>query len=175
MRILSIAMFIITTILFVSCGDNESSSSGKEQATTKTKKNKKLDISNEEGFMTFLNLAKINLPEDAKFVKVEKKNSGYRAEFKIANVLPAGREEYDAWLKKEAGELEAEGWRKMVMRDNDKMFTGYVNEYIFYPPKNIDKKVDKIIAYGITISTAYIEKNSASEPVNEYTIIISED
>ncbi|MFP4024971.1 MAG: hypothetical protein ACLFVR_10635 [Thiohalospira sp.] len=143
---------VLSTVLFMflfACGGSPEQKDDAKQEETK-KETKKLSQSTKEGMMEVLNAADIKVPDVLKYDTVEKRSDSYYIHFITEDVDDETTTKLDEWYVNQIQELENAGWKKVVVRDNEKMFGAVFNEIIMYPPK--DKNID--VSYGISLNTA---------------------
>jgi len=144
---------VLSTVLFIflfACGGSSEQKGESKQEETK-KETKKLSKSTKEGMMAVLNAADIKVPDELKYDTVEKKSDSYYIRFIAEDVDDEITAKLDEWYMNQIQQLENADWKKVVIRDKEKMFGAVYNEIIMYPPK--DKNID--VSYGISLNTAF--------------------
>ncbi len=153
MKKLSILLTATLFLIISSCGG---SAEQKEDAKDETKKEtKKLSKSTKEGMMAILDASGIEVPEELQYESVKKKTDSYVITFIKEDVDEETMLKLEEWFTNHINKLVDDGWKKMVVRDNETIFGVTINEIIMYPPK--DKKIR--VTYGLTISSSKDPEN----------------
>lgn len=150
MKKLSIVLSVVIFFIIYSCGGSPEQKEDSKQDETK-KETKKLSKSTREGMMAILNASDIKVPDGFEYDTVEKKTDSYVIRFVNENVDDETKAQIDEWYWNQINQLEESKWKKVVIRENEKMFGAVYNEIIMYPPK--DKKIN--VSYGISLNTAF--------------------
>jgi len=150
MRKSPIVLLAVFFLFLYACGGSSGQKEDNKQEETK-KEIKKLSKSTKEGMMAVLNAADIRVPNELKYDTVEKKSNSYFIRFLAEEVHEETTAKLDEWYNNQVQQLVDSNWKKVVIRDKEKMFGLVYNEIIMYPPK--DKAID--VSYGISLNTAY--------------------
>ncbi len=155
MKKISILFTATLFLIMTSCGG--SPEQNKDAKNETKKETKKLSKSTKEGMMAILDASGIEVPEELQFEEVKKKSSSYVISFIKEDVDEQTRLQLDEWFTNHINKLVDDGWKKMVVRDNETILGLTMNEIIMYPPK--EKKIR--VSYGLTISSAYDSENKS--------------
>lgn len=133
MKTKTLFITIVLTSLLWSCGGN--SNKNEENKDSKVENGKEIALDTEDGMMTKLKEFNVILPEGLVFIEITKESGTYKAKFEHVNADEAKVAEYGEWYTKQLESLEAEGWKKRAIRENEVMFGTVYNQNLFYKAK----------------------------------------
>ena len=154
MKKLTILLSAVLFITFYSCGGSSEQKGDSKKEDTK-KETTKLSKSTKEGMMAILDKANINVSDDIKFEKVDKKSNSYVIAFKNDSIDEDTATKLAEWFQNEINKLAEAGWKKVPVRENEEMMGIVFNEIIMYPPDNVD--ID--VSYGLKLSSTFTKEN----------------
>lgn len=142
-------ILFLTVISFIisSCGGN-----GEKKETAKeVKKEARLSKSTQEGMMKVMEECNLTVHESLNFLEVAKESDSYKIRFLAENVTDETKLALENWYNSQVKKMEGNGWKKMVIVENQEAFGLLSNEMSFLKPQGV--KVN--VSYGVTLSSTY--------------------
>lgn len=123
----------------------------KKETTKEVKKEARLSKTTQEGMMQVIQECNVTIHEALNFVEVEKESSAYKIRFLAEEVDEETKLALEEWFVNQVEKLVENGWRKMVIIENNLSFGIVSNEMAFIKPQGLKINVDS----GVTLSSSY--------------------
>lgn len=137
----------VITFIISSCGGN----GDKKDTTKEVKKEARLSKSTQEGMMQVIEECNLTVHESLNFLEVAKESDSFKIRFLAENVNDETKLALENWYNNQVEKMEGNGWKKMVMVENQEAFGLLSNEMTFLKPQG--SKVN--VTYGVTLTSTY--------------------
>jgi len=149
MRKLSLYLILLSvSVMVIACGGNSKDTDKKvADDEGKTEMPKSNDLKTQAGVQATLKAIGFELEDDFSFVEARLDGAYYKSKFTTDTLQADVYNQLPVWFKEQVTKMNDAGWKRVDMREDEKLMGATVNKVILYAPK--DAAID---ALTVTLS-----------------------